>query len=52
MEEKEAEMVWKLRRVLHALDSIQAIELLINKIKDTKSNSDFLFQIQTRVEPE
>jgi transcription termination factor Rho len=41
----EAQLIWKLRRVLHALDSGAAIELLIDKIKETKSNSDFLMQM-------
>ncbi|MFI6943386.1 transcription termination factor Rho [Streptomyces sp. NPDC050418] len=39
-------VVWKLRRVLHALDSQQAIELLLDKMKQTKSNAEFLLQIQ------
>jgi transcription termination factor Rho len=52
METKEAEMVWKLRRVLHSLDPVQALELLIDKLKDTKSNSDFLFQVQKTSGPE
>jgi transcription termination factor Rho len=39
-------VVWKLRRVLHALDQQQAIELLLDKMKQTKSNGEFLLQIQ------
>ncbi|WP_055525670.1 transcription termination factor Rho [Streptomyces graminilatus] len=39
-------VVWKLRRVLHALDQQQAIELLLDKMKQTKSNAEFLLQIQ------
>ncbi|GHE63628.1 transcription termination factor Rho [Streptomyces griseoaurantiacus] len=42
----ELAIVWKLRRVLHALDSQQAIELLLDKMKQTKSNAEFLMQIQ------
>ncbi|WP_431042177.1 transcription termination factor Rho [Streptomyces sp. P1-3] len=41
----ELAVVWKLRRVLHALDSQQAIELLLDKMKQTKSNAEFLMQI-------
>ncbi|MDX2814232.1 transcription termination factor Rho [Streptomyces sp. PA03-5A] len=41
----ELNIVWKLRRVLHALDSQQAIELLLDKMKQTKSNAEFLMQI-------
>ncbi|MER5971244.1 transcription termination factor Rho [Streptomyces sp. NPDC002055] len=43
---EELGVVWKLRRVLHALDSQQAIELLLDKMKQTKSNAEFLLQIQ------
>ncbi|HET6636199.1 MAG TPA: transcription termination factor Rho [Streptomyces sp.] len=42
----ELSIVWKLRRVLHALDQQQAIELLLDKMKQTKSNAEFLLQIQ------
>ncbi|MFE0257754.1 transcription termination factor Rho [Streptomyces sp. NPDC059010] len=43
---EELAIVWKLRRVLHALDQQQAIELLLDKMKQTKSNAEFLLQIQ------
>jgi len=43
---EELNIVWKLRRVLHALDSQQALELLLDKMKGTKSNVEFLMQIQ------
>ncbi|WP_333776131.1 transcription termination factor Rho [Streptomyces sp. IBSBF 3136] len=43
---EELAVVWKLRRVLHALDQQQAIELLLDKMKQTKSNGEFLMQIQ------
>jgi len=39
---EEAKVVWKLRSVLHALEPNAAIELLINKLKETKSNTQFL----------
>jgi transcription termination factor Rho len=42
----ELKTVWKLRRVLHALDQQQAIELLLTKLRDTKSNLEFLLQVQ------
>ena len=42
----ELQIVWKLRRVLHALDQQQAIELLLDRMKKTKSNAEFLLQIQ------
>ncbi|KUL36257.1 transcription termination factor Rho [Streptomyces sp. NRRL F-4489] len=46
MGSEELSIVWKLRRVLHALDQQQAIELLLDKMKQTKSNAEFLLQIQ------
>ncbi len=50
---EELNIVWKLRRVLHALDSQQAIELLLEKMKGTKSNVEFLMQVQkTTVGPD
>ena len=50
---EELNIVWKLRRVLHALDQQQAIELLLEKMKGTKSNVEFLMQVQkTTVGPD
>jgi transcription termination factor Rho len=46
MSPDELQIIWKLRRVLHALDSQQALELLLDKMKQTKSNAEFLLQIQ------
>jgi transcription termination factor Rho len=46
MSPEELKIVWKLRRVLHALEVQQSIELLLTKLRDTKSNYDFLVQVQ------
>jgi len=43
---EELGIVWRLRRVLHALEPQQALELLLEKMKGTKSNVEFLLQIQ------
>jgi transcription termination factor Rho len=43
---EELKIVWKLRRVLHALEPQQAIELLLTKLRDTKTNLEFLMQVQ------
>ena len=43
---EELNIVWKLRRVLHALEPQAALELLLEKMKGTKSNVEFLLQIQ------
>jgi transcription termination factor Rho len=45
MPPEELALVWKLRRVLHALEPAAAIELLIDKIRATKSNEQFLREI-------
>jgi transcription termination factor Rho len=45
MSTEELQLAWRLRRVLHALDAAQAIELLIDKMKQTKSNAEFLKEI-------
>ena len=42
----ELKVVWGLRRVLHALDAQQALELLLDRMKQTKSNYEFLLQVQ------
>ncbi|MFI7616804.1 transcription termination factor Rho [Nonomuraea terrae] len=46
MAREELQVVWKLRRVLHALDMQQALELLLDRMKDSKSNAEFLLQVQ------
>ena len=43
---EELKIMWKLRRVLAALDQQQAVELLIDRLKKTKSNVEFLMQVQ------
>ena len=39
------QQVWKLRRVLNALEEGKGLELLIDKIRTTKSNDEFLSEI-------
>ncbi|MBT0992715.1 transcription termination factor Rho [Cellulomonas sp. DKR-3] len=46
MSNDELKIIYKLRRVMGALDQQQAIELLIGKLRDTKSNVEFLLQVQ------
>ena len=41
----ELSIVWKLRRVLSALDGQQALELLLEKLKSTRTNMEFLMQV-------
>jgi transcription termination factor Rho len=42
----EMAIVHKLRRVLHALDSQQALDLLLDQLRKTRTNVEFLMQIQ------
>ncbi|MFZ9802783.1 MAG: transcription termination factor Rho, partial [Candidatus Nanopelagicales bacterium] len=46
LSQEELKVIWTLRRVLHALEPQQAIELLLNKLRDTKTNFEFLIQVQ------
>ena len=41
MPEDELKKVWILRKILHPMDEIAAIEFLLDKMKDTKTNDDF-----------
>jgi transcription termination factor Rho len=45
MPTEELALVWRLRRVLHALEPGAALELLTDKIRATKSNEQFLREI-------
>jgi len=42
MDEEEANLVWKLRRIIHEKDPEVAIEQLIDYMRKTKTNRDFL----------
>jgi len=42
---EELAIVWKLRRVLSGLDDQQALEMLINRLKKTQTNLEFLHVI-------
>jgi transcription termination factor Rho len=46
LDREELAIIWKLRRVLAALEGPAALELLIDKMKSTRSNNQFLQQIQ------
>ncbi len=46
MSKEELSIIWKLRRVLSGLDSQQALELLLERLKKSSSNIEFLTQVQ------
>ncbi|MGE0621791.1 MAG: transcription termination factor Rho [Pseudomonadales bacterium] len=48
MAEDELQRVWILRKLLHDMDDIAAIEFLINKLKDTKTNEEFFASMRGR----
>ena len=41
MGEEELQRVWILRKLLHDMDDIAAIEFMSDKLKDTKTNDEF-----------
>ena len=43
---EELKIMWKLRRVLAALDTQQGVELLLDRLRKTKTNYEFLMQVQ------
>ncbi|MEX0428962.1 transcription termination factor Rho [Nocardioides sp. DS6] len=46
MSKEELQIVWKLRRVLAGLDGQQAVELLLERLRKSQSNIEFLMQVQ------
>ena len=48
MGEEELQRVWILRKILHDMDDLVAIEFLIDKLKDTKTNTEFFASMRTR----
>ncbi len=42
----ELERMWQLRRVLNGVQPIEAMELLIGKLKKTQNNAEFLLSLQ------
>jgi transcription termination factor Rho len=49
---EELKIVLQLRRVLHALETGARLELLLDKMKSTRTNVEFLMQIQKTTPPE
>jgi transcription termination factor Rho len=39
--QEELQKIWILRKLLHPMDELAAIEFLLDKMKDTKTNGDF-----------
>ncbi|WP_406249726.1 transcription termination factor Rho [Microbacterium sp. M] len=45
----EVQITWKLRRALAGLDTQQALEVVLGKLKETHSNVEFLVQMQKSI---
>ena len=41
MEPDELQKIWILRKVLHSMDELDAMEFMLNKLKSTKTTSEF-----------
>ncbi len=49
MSEEELQRVWILRKILHSMeDDVAAIEFLLDKLKDTKTNNEFFDAMKKR----
>ncbi len=48
MSEEELQRVWILRKLLHDMDDTAAIEFLLDKLKDTKTNDEFFMSMKGR----
>jgi transcription termination factor Rho len=48
---EELKIIYRLRRVLADIDKAEAIEMLIKRLKESKSNIEFLMQVQKNTQP-
>jgi transcription termination factor Rho len=48
MTEEELQRVWILRKLLHEMDDVAAIEFMLTKLKDTKTNDQFFASMKGR----
>ena len=48
LSEDELQRVWILRKLLHDMDDIAAIEFMVDKLKETKTNEDFFRSMKGR----
>jgi transcription termination factor Rho len=48
MTEEELQRVWILRKLLHEMDDVAAIEFLIDKLRTTKTNDEFFSSMKGR----
>ncbi len=48
MAEDELQRVWILRKLLHDMDDLAAIEFMLSRLKDTKTNDEFFSSMKSR----
>lgn len=46
--EEELQRMWILRKLLHGMEDTQAIEFLLDKLKDTKTNDEFFLSMKRK----
>lgn len=49
MSQEELTIVWKLRRLLSGLEGQQGLELVLNKLRKTQNNAEFLLEISKTI---
>ena len=49
MSQEELAIVWKLRRLLSGLEGQQGLELVLNKLRKTQNNAEFLLEISKTI---
>ena len=47
-DEEELQRMWILRKLLHGMEDLQAIEFLLDKLKDTKTNDEFFLSMKRK----
>ena len=48
MDEDKLRKVWILRKLLHPMDELAAMEFLLDRMKETKTNDDFFDQMKRK----
>ncbi len=46
--EEELQRMWILRKLLHSMEDLAAIEFLIDRLKDTKTNDEFFLSMKRK----
>jgi transcription termination factor Rho len=48
MDDDNLRKVWILRKLLHPMDELAAMEFLLDRMKETKTNDDFFDQMKRK----